>query len=496
MEFKFDNLPNKLLIIAFLFFSAIFVINFTSAVGDGKFYPCDQDEAIIFSSAKLFYETGSVKAASMISEDSSKILGTSWYGPFYHLLYGGLAKVFGFHKGLIIIYTNFILLALSLLLFYFCFPEKNNRLFGIFLLLISPVLMPYFFTFFPQVLSIFFSVILLYLIINVNNKYELNQNYKKEIYLFLGFVLFFSLFKVTYVFWAVGILPFFRTRKEFFKNAILFFFTFLIVYLYMSYFIAPPYASQMKVLSLLKKFKIIALLGAFFSQISYNLSYYFLNTLRDITSLITFILAMIMFLSSFKEKNRFIFSGALIIALYYLVLLAFYNPHYYYLTKQTMPIYPLILYLYVNYFKERYALVILVIFISFIPQNINTTLSNIKQRRIGYLNYEENYKSLREAFNELKKWVHQDKESIILWDYDEHGYPGSNTGVIIPNSNNAGKAIRYTTNIYWTKVPDSLQFEFHKKLPVDFVLSKDSLSLKNLQLIHKNNFYHFYKRIK
>lgn len=52
-----------------------------SAIHDGHYFLAHEDEVINFCSAKIFSETGSLRAEGCIAEDVSRIGQMNWYGP-------------------------------------------------------------------------------------------------------------------------------------------------------------------------------------------------------------------------------------------------------------------------------------------------------------------------------------------------------------------------------------------------------------------------------
>src|ERR1700722_13462018 len=79
----------------FLFLLLLFV---AYAFYRHRYFIVEEDEGIYYNSARLFSETSSIKAFDCIDENVSKIGGTCWYGPMYHLLHGSIDRVAGIHN--------------------------------------------------------------------------------------------------------------------------------------------------------------------------------------------------------------------------------------------------------------------------------------------------------------------------------------------------------------------------------------------------------------
>src|ERR1700740_3548807 len=89
-----------LLMVPLVFLSA-YVFN------HGKYHLAQEDEATYYDGAKVFAETGYVRAARTNRETVSKIWQCDWYGPMYHIFYGTIDKIAGIHTYNFII-TNLI----------------------------------------------------------------------------------------------------------------------------------------------------------------------------------------------------------------------------------------------------------------------------------------------------------------------------------------------------------------------------------------------------
>src|SRR3989304_2753267 len=95
------NKSNRSLLIYKILFitsSSILFSLFVYAIYDGKFFPTSEDETIYYNSARLFQQTNSIQASDCVMEEVSKIGRCNWYGPFYNIFYGSLAKIIGYES--------------------------------------------------------------------------------------------------------------------------------------------------------------------------------------------------------------------------------------------------------------------------------------------------------------------------------------------------------------------------------------------------------------
>ena len=90
---------------------------FFQSINKEEYFPSYEDELIYYNSAKLFNESNSLKSAFCLNEDRSYIGDFNWYGPFYHVIYGGTAKVFGFNNIFFIVFNYFLFLGSILISF-------------------------------------------------------------------------------------------------------------------------------------------------------------------------------------------------------------------------------------------------------------------------------------------------------------------------------------------------------------------------------------------
>ncbi|MFN5370375.1 MAG: hypothetical protein ACK5B6_02835 [Bacteroidia bacterium] len=111
-----NKLKTQRLIFKIAYYVAVslvfFIIFYAFRTGNGV-RPTHEDDCIYFNSARLFYETGSLKAWGFIDSNVSLIGEYNWYGPGYGLLYGGISKIFSFHEGATIIAFHFLFLLFS-----------------------------------------------------------------------------------------------------------------------------------------------------------------------------------------------------------------------------------------------------------------------------------------------------------------------------------------------------------------------------------------------
>jgi len=472
-----------------IFFSLVFILLLLSfyALHNGNFFLFHEDEALYYKSAKLFYETNSIKAAGCITEGVSKILQTSWYGPFYHIFYGGIAKIFGFNNYyFVIIHLLLILFSIYILSLLNISIEKRIVVFVAFLS--APGILSYIFTLFPESLHLFFSVVLMFLLTKIYQKPE----DRKYIIVFVILVLFFTLFRVTTIFWLIGILPFAKNKKEFALYTVVLMGGVVFALLYMRFFTAPAFAEGIKKFDYLFQFQIFDFGKYIMGSLLKNI--YGVFSQSSIPLFYLFVLFSITLVQLFKEWDKILLSATLIAILSFFTLLSFYVSASFYFEKQTAFLFPLLIVANIISSSQKNKILIIV-FISILPFSLVQTYENIHARKIMYAEYVKNEKMVSQ-FSELANIVNPDKESIIQWLYGEYNFPNNLTEAILPYSNKKGYPIRYTTNICLPTASDSIKFQRFGKYKIDYILSKNKLEFNDIELIKKTDYYYFYKIVR
>ena len=454
------------------------------ALQDGRFFLAHEDETIYYKSAQLLYETNSLKDASCINEDVSKILQTSWYGPFYHIFYGGIAKIVGFNNYYFVI-VHFLLILFSLVIFSSLNISTEKRLLLFVAFLAAPGALSYIFTYFPESLHLFFSAVLTFVLTKIYQQPEV----RKYVAMFVMLVLFFVLFRVTSVFWLIGILPFAKSRREVAHSLGIVFGGVLFSLLYMKFFTAPAYFSSLKSFDYLFEGRIFDFIKPVIDNLLLNVHRLFSEA--SFSNCFLGVLCVVSVIRLFLRWDKILFSAVLIATLSFLVLMLLYTATAFNFEKQTAFLFPLLIVANIMTLEEINKLWI-ALFISALPFSMVCTYENISARKMMSVEYVKREEMVRQ-FSEIADWVKPDSASIIQWFYPESYFPNRLTEAILPCSNKKGYPILYTTNICPLASSDYEKFRRWGKLKIDYVLSKHKLSLSGLELLRKTNYFYFYK---
>src|SRR5205085_6377104 len=113
----------------------------------------------------------SLKSTGIIEEDVSVVTQSDWYGPAYPVFFGAMRILTGnFNKSFII--TNIILIFLAVFLINKFRIEGNDKKWLWLIVLFCPSVINYSFEFMPVVLDLVFSCILIFQLIRINLKFK------------------------------------------------------------------------------------------------------------------------------------------------------------------------------------------------------------------------------------------------------------------------------------------------------------------------------------
>ncbi|OFY70877.1 MAG: hypothetical protein A3G23_12210 [Bacteroidetes bacterium RIFCSPLOWO2_12_FULL_37_12] len=475
------NKSNRSLLIYKILFitsSSILFSLFVYAIYDGKFFPTSEDETIYYNSARLFQQTNSIQASDCVMEEVSKIGRCNWYGPFYNIFYGSLAKIIGYESIQFVI-IHFLLI-LSCFLLIYKFPLESMIKWQIALcFILSEVANVFIFTYFPESFHLFSGFVLTFLLILIFQND--NPFYK---YLYIASVLFFTFTRPTAIFWMIGLIPFAKNKMEYWIYAIIFVSGVLVTMIFQKFFFAPAWASGLKTIDYLYKFEV-------FKFINHSSKQFFQNgkNLFQVHNSFVIFFFFLTFIRALIIKNKFLTSTALICSVILVLLLAFYDTNPLFFIKQVAFMIPLMITANLTIKSPRNYLIILFMLLTF-PFTIRFTYSKIRDSKSAYT-YRENQKEFVSSLADIVNYVEPEKKNTILWSYNEYHYPAAEA--LIPLATSKGFPILYTTNITDTNAPPEEKFRLYNKLKVDYILSRFQLAKPELKLLVSNKYYYFYK---
>ena len=477
----------RLAVLALLAIAAFLSLSweFLETIKDDAYFVAHEDEVIYYGSAQLFAETQSLQAESCIAEDVSKIGKFNWYGPGYNMVYGTLKMVFGNANSLFIRF-HFVLACFMLAIVFFLQLPMEDRLLLAGILLISEQFTVYIYSYFPELLHLFFSTVLVYVLWQVYQQ----QSTSRWIALFIVLVLVFSLCRITTIFFLAALLPLGSDWRQRGPVVLIFVLGIVASVLYLRFCIAPPYAGEMHKLEKLYTFNIWNFL---LESIKATLA----NAWRIVTtySVPVFVLLGLSILAIFnfwKTKDRFQLAAVLVALCLVGTLMAFYSVSPFYFVKQTAMLLPLLLVAAMRgpLPATKWGLLLVLIY-SWVPVNKHRT-KVIEEHQQAFSNFQNNA-SLREAFQQIRTSVEVNKDLVVLWCYSEYDY-GSAVQALLPYSTASGNTMMYTTNIVFDQAVDpKVKFKLHHKLRVDYILSRHPLDWLAGGLELQTPFFYLYR---
>jgi hypothetical protein len=491
-----DRFFARSLLIGFAAVTAFYIILFIYAIGSGHYNFVHDDEFNYIGSAKLFSETGSVRAPLCMLEEVSKIFGANWYGFSYNIFYGTLYYVFGEHA-VIFILTNIVFLFLCALLIFKVHIDSYNKLFALITLLLSYPVMVYSFMFFPEMLHIFLALVQFIFLFIIFQIYNSGGNYKKYLVLFVVLAIAFSLFRVTSVFWIAGIFPFCKNKKQFFLFVAAFIFSVALVMAYMHYFIAPAFVYPMGSIESLKQFRFNDFFSMWSKYASYNSTNLLTSTIKEPQVFILMLLFAYSVFKSFFKNGKLFLSAVLISLCYFAALISFYNVNPFYFTKQTAVLFPLFICIIAFTTSLPVRKFVLLGFLVALPFTFISASEEINNRKIAGIDHCNKYSLQISELKLISSLVDQEKRNLILFVHYEHKFPRYIFYDALPLSNDKGYPITYTASVYNESLyPDmsyNARFVRYGIQKVDYVISRDSLNLTNVDLLYHSPYYNFYK---
>lgn len=459
-------------------------LEFFNAIQNDSYFVAHEDEVIYYGSAQLFAETGSLQAESCITEDVSPIGKFNWYGPGYNVVYGYLKVLFGSPNSLFIRF-HFLLAILILVLVFFLPNSLEDNLLTAAIFLITEQFTCYIFSYFPELLHLFFSIVLVLLILIIYRREKQEKIGVPIITIFVGAVLLFSLCRITTIFWLAALLPLGSTWRQRIPYFLIFGLGVIASVFYLRFFIAPPFAGEMHKLQKLYSFSLFDFVLETSKGVYRNAIIFFSSNSTPIFVLFT--LSGFTLFNFWKTKDKFQLAALFVTLCLVGTLMAYYSVSEFYFVKQTAMLLPLLLVAFMRgpFPFAKWSLFLTLIFL-WVPVN-KKRKTIIEEHKAAFANLKNN-SALQVDFERIREHVELNKDIVILWCYNEFEY-GNAAQALLPYSTKTRNPILYTTNIVAKDSPVAEKFKLHGKLKVDYVLSRRPLTKPNLN--HRLTTVHF-----
>ncbi|HTA83598.1 MAG TPA: hypothetical protein VK783_11705 [Bacteroidia bacterium] len=472
-------------------FTALLLILTAYSFLHNKYYVAGEDEVIYYNGAKLFSETGSIRATECNTEDVSKLGQCNWYGPMYNIFYGSIARVFGMHNYNFLIINLACFLSIVLLIAYSTLNQEVKLLIICSLLALHSVI-TYIFTFFPETLELLFSVILSLKLVDIATE---TKTKNKTILTYILLILFFSLFRVSTVFWVFGLLAFSKSVKDFLLKLGVGITCFILIYAYIVYFNAPFYGTSMG--HIMHDKLGLGTIKFLIQKIGSNtIALFTRNPFYELLLIPVFLITVY---SLYTTKNKLMLCACIITIIYALVLLALYVPYTVFLNKQTACLFPLLLiaFFYTEKTNLKYIALILILLIS--PITYLKSARTIKEHKIMWAEYDK-ARPVVTQLEGIKNNAEGSHPITILTLYREFDdiVPFPVLSSCLPLVNNSKQPILYTYDFpiegtHKGSFKNESNFQTYGKLNIDYILSRHPITLDSTSLAYSCNLYYLYK---
>lgn len=206
----FDSKISRIFIYIFAGIVSIF-FTFSLIRSLNGLVPVWSDELFYYINALSFTENTTLRAAVTYTGKGSVLFQADAHGIGYPFLHGGIGKIFGFHLNTLPL-TNFAVTLLAVVLIALRKDFDNIRKIALVACLLGCfTVILYTFTYMQEALQLLIAVAATLLLLDI---YEHRE--PRKIGFFLALLLIAGLFRGLWLFWAVGLLPLARNKKEFF----------------------------------------------------------------------------------------------------------------------------------------------------------------------------------------------------------------------------------------------------------------------------------------
>lgn len=190
--------------------SLLFVVMIAIEYSEYIFTPAGSDEQFYYLNSKSVAENGTLRAAMTFNGYGSAVFGADAHGFAYPLVYGIAGIFFGYSESTIVIFNIALLLLSAVLIASMKFVQPLNKLVMFSIILVHPILFYLITSYHVEAFYLLFSIVIFYyLYILYNNKAS-----KTYIVLFFLMLIFFSVFRVSWIIFSFAIIPLAANKNE------------------------------------------------------------------------------------------------------------------------------------------------------------------------------------------------------------------------------------------------------------------------------------------
>jgi hypothetical protein len=455
--------------------------------------PSLSDELGYYLKAKSFVVNHSVASPVLMEENVSKRWDLGFHGFMYTVLYGTLGRLLGLDSLTIITSHILLLLAAFLLIGLFWKFTAAQKATAILFILSYFVVFMYTFTYMMEISQVLLTVLATLFLLTL---YGRDNNAGHRLPLMLGFLacLFvLSFFRISYMLFAVCLIPLARNRKQLLIFIAGFALVFGATFLLTRSFIARyPYGFMARLMPAVQSGDIPRAVQLVIDNIAQNLDELFVSETKGLFFYTAFKywivgVALLFLLLGVWKKDRLLLSGGLIGALHLVFLFCFYDAYDWREHRGLAPVYYAFVLILV-FRKQRFAILVtyLLLAISF-PEVHHRVKNKIVREHTRVAVKERRSTGMVLAVGDLKQQLKGTGEVVtVLLSRDlKKRYPF--LPLILPVKNESGRRIRYTYN--QTKDPHHLW----RRIRVDYILAQKRWKRDDKGLKLKNRWYLLYE---
>jgi hypothetical protein len=269
----FQNILNNRYFLYLFVFLSFIPISILLNISPDSFVANGSDELYYYKNIDSFVINGSTSASFTYNTDGSKIGGADAHGPAYSFLNGIIVECFGFKIFPYINLLFYIIILFAILLFK---PISiNNRLLFMSLLNLLVPVWYYLFGLYQETINLLFGLLSTFLIYKIYTSNEIALN--KNILIFCTCLLIFSLFRISWLFFTIALLPLSKNRKQFIYYTTFFIFSVLVSFLLSNFLFEQLPSLLNKNLSRIVTGEYLKAFYSFAYSILVGLKHYFIN---------------------------------------------------------------------------------------------------------------------------------------------------------------------------------------------------------------------------
>ena len=428
-----------LAILSFLPLSALYYFSPQNFVVMGS------DELYYYKNTESFVLNGTIDASFTYNTDGAKLGGADAHGPAYSILNGIFVKCFGFKIIPVINLLIYLIILCSISLFKQF--SINRRLLFISLVNLLIPIWYYLFGFHQETINLLFGLLTTFMIFKIYDKSKMALN--KNILIFLILLFIFSLFRPTWLFFSIALLPLSKNRKQLIINTTVFIFSLIVSFLLGSILFEQLPTLLNKNLSRIAHGDFLKVFYSFAYNILFGLKHYFINfkgnSFFQILNKYLFFWGIVYLLNQgLREKDNFALALGVSSGLIFLLNLVF-------ITNDESLRYLSFIYLFLVAFallrnKRFLILILLIAELICLPDAFVINRQVLKERSMVANQFKSD-----PTFPLIKKYLSDNLEATcnktrVLIDYSE--YDDFRFLMTLPVINSSGKQIKYAIRSY------------------------------------------------